>query len=124
MFWYPLLDTSRSSGFLEVPAASSADGCGAPASRHAFSTRSLWSKQLATGGQTLTCVICRRGISGLDLFFTTGTGFELLGLGGGESSSVVFSSGAGGSGAGVAETGFGLNPKADAVLMKQNQLYH
>jgi hypothetical protein len=25
--------------------------------------------------------ICRRGISGLDLFITTGTGFGLLGLG-------------------------------------------
>jgi hypothetical protein len=36
----------------------------------------------------------------------------------------MFSSGAGGSGAGVAKTGFGLNPKADAVLMKQNQLYY
>jgi hypothetical protein len=39
MFWYPLPDTSRSSGFLEVPAASSADGCGAPASRHAFGNK-------------------------------------------------------------------------------------
>jgi hypothetical protein len=43
-------------------------------------------------------------------------------MGGGESGSVVSSLGAGGSGAGVAETGFGLNPMADAVLMKQNQL--
>jgi hypothetical protein len=43
---------------------------------------------------------------------------------GGGSGSVVSSSGAGGSGAGVAETGSSLNPKADAVLMKQNQLYH
>jgi hypothetical protein len=32
MFLYPLPDTSRSLGFLEVPAASSVDGCGAPAS--------------------------------------------------------------------------------------------
>jgi hypothetical protein len=40
------------------------------------------------------------------------------GSGGGESGSVVSSLGAGGSGAGVAEIGFGLNPKADAVLMK------
>jgi hypothetical protein len=46
------------------------------------------------------------------------------GLGGGESGSVVSSSGDGGSGAGVAETSFGLNPRADADLMKQNQLYH
>jgi hypothetical protein len=46
------------------------------------------------------------------------------GLGGSGSSSVVSSSGAGGSGAGVAETDSGLNPKVDAVLMKQNQLYH
>jgi hypothetical protein len=30
------------------------------------------------------------------------------------------SSGAGGSGAGVTETGFGLIPKVKAVLMKQN----
>jgi hypothetical protein len=36
----------------------------------------------------------------------------------------VSSSGAGGSGAGVAEIGSGLNPKVDAVLMKQNHLYH
>jgi hypothetical protein len=38
MFWYPLLDTSRSSKFLEVPAASSVDVCGAPGSQNAFST--------------------------------------------------------------------------------------
>jgi hypothetical protein len=76
------------------------------------------------GGQTLTCAICRSGISGLDLFFTTGVGFRLLGLGGGESGSVMSSSGAGGSGAGVAETVFGLNPRADTDLMKQNQFYH
>jgi hypothetical protein len=30
----------------------------------------------------LTCVICRSGISGLDLFFITSSGFGLLGLGG------------------------------------------
>jgi hypothetical protein len=46
------------------------------------------------------------------------------GSGGGESGSVVSSSVAGGSGAGVAETGFGLNPRADIDLMKQNQFYH
>jgi hypothetical protein len=46
------------------------------------------------------------------------------GSGGGGSSNVVSSSGAGGSGAGVAETGFGLNPRAVTDLMKQNQLYH
>jgi hypothetical protein len=33
------------------------------------------------GGQTLTYAICRSGISGLDLFFTTCTSFGLLGLG-------------------------------------------
>jgi hypothetical protein len=44
------------------------------------------------------------------------------GSGGGGSGSIVSSSGAGGSGAGVVETGFSLNPKEDAVLMKQNQL--
>jgi hypothetical protein len=43
------------------------------------------------------------------------------GSGGGESGSVV-SSGAGASVAGVAKTCSGLNPRADAVLMKQNQL--
>jgi hypothetical protein len=46
------------------------------------------------------------------------------GSGGGESGSVVSSLGAGSSGAGVAEPSPGLNPKADAVLMKQSQLYH
>jgi hypothetical protein len=81
MFLYPLPDTSRSPGFVEVPAASSFNGCGAPASQNAFSTRSLQSKQLAVGGQTLTCAICRSGIGGLDLFITTGAGFGLLGLG-------------------------------------------
>jgi hypothetical protein len=46
------------------------------------------------------------------------------GLGGGGSGSVA-SSGAGGSGAGVIERGSGsFNPKVDAILMKQNQLYH
>jgi hypothetical protein len=30
----------------------------------------------------LTCAICRSGICGLNLFFTTSTGFGLLGLGG------------------------------------------
>jgi hypothetical protein len=38
MFWYPLPDTSRSSGFLEVPVASSVGGCGVSASQDAFST--------------------------------------------------------------------------------------
>jgi hypothetical protein len=42
------------------------------------------------------------------------------GSGGGESGSVVSSSGVGGSRAGVAETGFGLNLRADADLMKPN----
>jgi hypothetical protein len=46
------------------------------------------------------------------------------GSGDGESGSVLSSSGASGSGAGVAEIGPGLNPKADLVPMKQNQLYH
>jgi hypothetical protein len=50
-------------------------------------------KQLAVGGQTLNCAICRGGISGLDLFFTTGTDFGLQGLGGDGSGSVVSSSG-------------------------------
>jgi hypothetical protein len=42
------------------------------------------------------------------------------GSGGDESGSVMSSSRAGGSGAGVAEIGFGLNPRADTDLMKQN----
>jgi hypothetical protein len=46
----------------------------------AFNTRSLRSKQLAAGGQTLSFAIRRSGISGLDLFITTSAGFELLGL--------------------------------------------
>jgi hypothetical protein len=54
-------------GYLQVKMHSVHDVCGL--------------KQLAVGGQILTCAICRGGISGLDLFFTTGTGFMLLGLG-------------------------------------------
>jgi hypothetical protein len=133
-FWYPRPVTSRSPGLLEVPAASSDDGCWAPASQDAFNTYYLWSKQLALGGQTLTYAICRSGIRGLDLFLTTSSGFGLLGLGGGRSGSVVFasgagslgagSSGAGGSGAGVAAAGFGLCLISLADLMKQNQLYY
>jgi hypothetical protein len=133
MFWYPRPATSRSPGLLEVPAASSVVGCWAPSSQDTLS-RCLWSKQLAMGGQTLTCVICRSGISGLDLFFTTSSGFGLLGLGGcwvgsvvsssGAGSSGAGSSGAGGSGAGVAVVGFGLYLMSVTDLMKQNQLYY
>jgi hypothetical protein len=82
------------------------------------------------GGQILTCAICRSGFSGLDLFFTTSSGFGLLGLGGGRSSSVVSASGAGSlgvgssragdSGAGVAAAGFSLCLMSLADLMKQN----
>jgi hypothetical protein len=81
MFLYPLPDTSSSPGFLEVPVASSVDGCGAPASQNAFSPRSLRSKQLPMGSQILICAIRRSGISGLALFITTGISFGLLGLG-------------------------------------------
>jgi hypothetical protein len=81
-FWCPRPVTSRSLGLLEVPAASSANGCWAPASQDAFSTYCLWSKQIAMGGQTLTCAICKSGIRGLDLFLTTSPGFSSLGLGG------------------------------------------
>jgi hypothetical protein len=86
------------------------------------------------GDQTLTCAIYRSGFSGLDLFFTTSSGFDLLGLGDGRSGSVVSasgasslgmgSSGAGGLGAGVAVAGLGLCLMSLADLMKQNQLYH
>jgi hypothetical protein len=79
------------------------------------------------GGQTFICAICRSGFSGLD-FFTTSSCFNLLGLGGGRSGSVVSasgagslgvgSSGAGGSGAGVAAAGFGLCLMLLADLMK------
>jgi hypothetical protein len=71
-------------------------------------------------GPTLTCAICRSGINGLNLFFTTGTGFGLLGLGGWWVGQCRVLLGAGGSGAGVAETGFGLNLMAVTDLMKQN----
>jgi hypothetical protein len=91
---------------------------------NAFSTRSLRSEQLAVGGQTLTCAIRRSGISGLGLFITTSASLGCWGSGGGGSGSVASSLGAGGSGAGVAESGSGsFNPKADVVLMRQNQLY-
>jgi hypothetical protein len=75
----PLPNINRVPELPEVPAASSVDGCGAPASRKAFNKQSLRSKQLAAGGQTLTCAFRRSGIGGLDLFTTTGTGFDLLG---------------------------------------------
>jgi hypothetical protein len=52
------------------------------------------------GGQTLTYAICRSSFSGLDLFFTTNSGFGLLGLGGGRSGSIVSASGAGSLGVG------------------------
>jgi hypothetical protein len=113
MFLYPLPDTSSSPGFLEVPVASSVDGCGAPASQNAFSPRSLRSKQLPMGSQILICAIRRSGISGLALFITTGTGFGLLGLlGGGGSGSVVSSSGAGGSGGWSSRDRLWLKPQS------------
>jgi hypothetical protein len=80
MFSSPLLGINRVSKLPEVPAASSVDGCEAPASRKAFNKRSLRSKQLAVGGQTLTCAFRRSGIGGLDLLTTTSTRFDLLGL--------------------------------------------
>jgi hypothetical protein len=59
------------------------------------------------------------------LFITTSAGFELLGLGRwwvGQRHVLLKGWRLG---AGVAETGSGsFNPKADAVLMKQNQIYH
>jgi hypothetical protein len=86
------------------------------------------------GGQTLTYAICRSGCRGLDLFLTTSSSFGLLGLGRWQVGQCrahlegwFFRCGpfwAGGSGAGVADTGFGLNPLAVTDLMKQNQLYH
>jgi hypothetical protein len=81
MFLNPLPGINRIPELPEVPAASSVDGCGAPASQKAFNKRSLRSKQLAAGGQTLTCAFCRSGIGGLDLLTTTSTGFDLLVLG-------------------------------------------
>jgi hypothetical protein len=39
------------------------------------------SRQLAVGGQMLTCAIRRSGIRGLDLFLATSSGFALLELG-------------------------------------------
>jgi hypothetical protein len=81
MFLNPLLDINRVPELPEELAASSVDGCGAPASRKAFNKRSLRSKQLAAGSQTLTCAFRRSGIGGLDLLTTTRPGFDLLGLG-------------------------------------------
>jgi hypothetical protein len=81
MFLNPLPGINRVPKLPEVPAASSVDGCGAPASRKAFNKRSLRSKQLAVGGQTLTCAFHKSGIDGLDLLTTTSTGVDLLGLG-------------------------------------------
>jgi hypothetical protein len=138
MFLNPLPDINRVPELPEVPTASSVDGCGAPASRKAFNKRSLRSKQLAAGGQTLTCAFRRSGVGGLDLFTTTITRSDLLGLGRwwvgqshvlnpGWSSCVLSASGCltGGSGAGVAEIGSGSSkPKANEVLRKQNQIYH
>jgi hypothetical protein len=79
MFSSPLPGINRVPELPEVPASSSVDGCGAPASRKAFNKQSLRSKQLAARGQTLTCAFHRSGIGGLDLFTTIGTGFDLLG---------------------------------------------
>jgi hypothetical protein len=81
MFLNSLPDINRVPELPEVPAASSVDGCGAPASRKAFNKRSLRSKQLAAGSQTLSCAFRRSGIGGLDLLTTTSTGFDFLGLG-------------------------------------------
>jgi hypothetical protein len=82
------------------------------------------------GGQTLTCAICRSGCRGLDLFLTTSTSFGLLGLGRWQVGQCrvrlrgcplgAGPSGAGGSGARVADIGFGLNPLAFIDLMKQS----
>jgi hypothetical protein len=84
------------------------------------------------GSQTLTCAICRSGISGLDLFFTTSSSFGLLGLGGvgsgsvgssfGAGSSRAGSSGVGSLEAGVATMGFDLYLMSVTDLMQQNQL--
>jgi hypothetical protein len=81
MFSSPLPGINRVPELQEVPAASSVDGCGEPASRKTFNKRSLRSKKLAAGGQTLTCAFCKSGIGGLNLLTTTSTGFDFLGLG-------------------------------------------
>jgi hypothetical protein len=92
---------------------------------NAFNTQSIRSKQLAVGGQTLNCAIRRSGIGGLDLFITTSTSFELLGLGWWWVGQRRILLGGGGSGAGVPEIGSGSsNPKAAEVLTKQSQIYH
>jgi hypothetical protein len=124
MFWYPLPDTSRSSGFLVVPTASSVLGCGAPPSQDAFrhevcglssypwEVRHLLVPSAGVASVASTCSSPPVSASGC------------WGSGGGDSGTVVSSSGAGGSGARVAEIGFGLNPRADIDLIKQNQFYH
>jgi hypothetical protein len=137
MFLNPLPDINRAPGLPEVLGASSVDGCGAPASRKAFNTRSLRSKQLATGGRHLP--LPSAGAVSVASTCSPPTALDLMcwGLGGGESGSVVSSfrggscvlsaSGCptGGSGAGVAEIGSGSSkPKADKILTKQSQIYH
>jgi hypothetical protein len=81
MFLNPLPDINRTPGLPEVPAPLQLMAAGHLQVEKAFNTRSLRSKQLAAGGQTLTCAIRRSGIGGLDLFTTTSAGFDLLGLG-------------------------------------------
>jgi hypothetical protein len=115
MFLYPGPAFSISLGPFDVPVASSGGVCWAPASANVFQNIAPGSRQLAVGGQMLTCAICRSGIRGLDLFPATSSGFDLLELGGGKSGSVASVSGAGsagvdpsgadGSGAGAAVTG-------------------
>jgi hypothetical protein len=93
---------------------------------NAFNTRSLRSKQLAAGGQTLTCAIRRSGIGGLDLFTTSSAGFKLLELGRWRvRQRRVLILGGWRLRSGVADIGSGSsNPKANEVLKKQSQIYH
>jgi hypothetical protein len=81
MFLYPGLAFSISLRPFDVPAASSGGVCWAPASANVFQNITPGSRQLAMGGQMLTCAICRSGIRGLDLFPATSSDFDLLELG-------------------------------------------
>jgi hypothetical protein len=88
-FLYPGPAFSISPGPFDVPAvlsggvrwASSGGVCWAPASTNVFQYIALGSRQLAVGGQMLTCAICTSGVRGLDLFLATSSGFALLELG-------------------------------------------
>jgi hypothetical protein len=80
MLLYPGPAFSISLGPFDVPAASSGGVCWAPASANVFQNIALGSRQLAMGGQMLTCAICKSGIRSLGLLLATSSGLDLLKL--------------------------------------------